>query len=137
MPNDSDPPALVNPPPNEEEVRFFAPPSSERPLHTGALETRALVDGVGVYIAPPSSPFLTAPTPSNAASLGPESTAIDAPDILADHLRDLRAPLRRQLQGFPLRLRLSEEEVSGLVKAVLHVIELYLPIAYAPARRKH
>lgn len=133
MPNDSHPPA-VNRPPDEEESHSFRPPSAEPACNTAWQETRALVDGVGVYTASPGSPFLTAPVASRAAPVDAEPTAIH-PHIPADQLRDLTEPLRQRLQGFPLRRRLSEEEVSGLVTAVLDLIARHLFIACAPTRR--
>jgi hypothetical protein len=135
MPNDSDPRALVNRPPDGEELHFFRPPSTEPACTTASQETRALVDGIGVYTVSPNSPFLTAPVASRDSSVNPESAAIDAPGIPADQLRDLTEPLRRQLKGVPLRRRLSEEEVSRLVTAVLDLIARHLRIACAPARR--
>lgn len=137
MPNESDPRALMNRPPDGEELHSFRPPSTEPARHTASQETRALVDGVGVYTVSPSSPFLTAPVASSAVSVDPQSAAIEPPDILADQLRDLTEPLRRQLQGVPLRRRLSEEEVSGLVTAVLDLIARHLPVVRAPVRRTH
>lgn len=134
MPNDNDPRALVNRLPDGEELHSSRPPSTEPACHTASQATRALVDGVGVYTASPSSPFLTAPS---AASVNPESAAVDPPRIPANNLRDLTEPLRQQLQRFPLRRRLSEEEVSGLVTAVLDLIARHLLIACAPARRNH
>src|SRR5688572_29128291 len=123
MPNDSDPRTLVNPPPENAGVHFFRPPSLEPASHGIPHETRALVDGVGVYTASGSSPFLTAPASSSTTS---EPTAVDPAGVFADPLDDLSEPLKRRLQGFPLRLRLSEEEVSGLVRAVLELIAGYL-----------
>jgi hypothetical protein len=137
MPNGDDPCALVSRLPDGEEMHSSPPPSTEPACQTASQETRALVDGVGVYTASPSSPFLTAPVASTAASVNPESAAIDPPVIPANKLRDLTEPLRQQLQRFPLRRRLSEEEVSGLVSAVLDLIARHLRIACAPARRNH
>jgi hypothetical protein len=138
MPNGDDPCALVSRVPDGEEMHSSLPPSTEPACHTASQETRALVDGVGVYTACPSSPFLTAPVASTAASVNPESAAIDdSPVIPANKVRDLTEPLRQQLQRFPLRRRLSEEEVSGLVSAVLDLIARHLHIACAPTRRNH
>jgi hypothetical protein len=137
MPNDSHPHTLVKPPPDEEGVHVFRPPSPEPTGHTATHETRALVDGVGVYTAPASSPFLTAPPSSKAASAASESTAADSPDGFADQLSGLTEPLTRRLRGFPLRLRLNEEELSGLVRAVLDLIADHLAIMRNSTRRKH
>jgi hypothetical protein len=136
MPDDADHRAAMNPPPEGGDLHSFRSPTE--PAHNGVPQaTRALVDGVGVYTASLTSPFLTAPTASNGALVGPESPAIDPPDILADQLQELREPLRRQVLTLPLRLRLSEEEVSGLVRAVLDVVARHLSIAYAEAHRTH
>jgi hypothetical protein len=94
---------------------------------------QALADGAVVYTASLTSPFLTAPPASKSSSQG----AIDPPVILVDELRHLTEPLRRQVQAVPLRLTLTEEEVSGLVAAVLDLIARHLPIGGTRARRKH
>lgn len=134
MPDDSDSRPVMNPPPDGEDLRSFLPPSAETTCRPASQETRALVDGVGVYTASPSSPFLTAPLGAKGPSPGPESAATDPSHIVADQLTE---PLRRHVQGLPLRLRLSEEELAGLIAAVLDVVARHVPIAYAEARRKH
>lgn len=98
-------------------------------LRTVPQETRALVDGVGVYTASQTSPFLTAPSVSSTDAVISRGLNIGEPDVVGDQLRDLREPLRRQMQAFPLRLRLSEDELSGLVSAVLDLISRHLPFA--------
>lgn len=126
----------MNPAPDGEELPSAWPPRIDA-AHAPPQATRALVDGLGVYTASAGSPFLTAPLRSNGASGSPESKVTDPPDTLDDQLRDLREPLERTVQGVPLRLRLSEEEVSGLVTAVLDLIAHHLRLASGPARRDY
>ncbi len=116
-------------------------PSFVRPDGSGAPHApkslQALGDGVGVYMASLSSPFLTAPPNPNGATHHPDSVAADQPDGPADELRELAEPLRQSVQAVPLRLRLSEEELSRVVAAVLELISRYLPGAGARVRGKH
>lgn len=118
MPNDRDWHPVLNPATD----RVAAPPSGPA--------TWALADGVGIYSAPAGSPFLTAPLPSNRASGSPDPISADLAGTPGDQLRALREPLRREVQGVPLRSRLSEEEISGLVTAALDVIARHLCVGY-------
>ena len=137
MPNDRDSHAPMNPAPDGGELPSAWPPFTDAATHAAPQATRALVDGLGVYTASAGSPFLTAPLPSNGASGSPQSRSTDPPDTLSDQLRELREPLERKVQGVPLRLRLSEEEVSGLVTAVLDLMARHLRLASSPTRREY
>lgn len=138
MPSGRDPQAPVTSAPDgaasgETELPFSDPASYPVPQMT-----RALVDGVGVYDALGGSPFLTAPLLSTAVADPGDprvSPAVDGADPVEQQLRHLREPLRRQVQGVPLRLRLSEAEVSGLVTAILELIARHIPAAHAEAHR--
>ena len=113
----------------------FRPLAPDAGCHAAPRGTRALVDGIGVYTASPTSPFLTAPPAVTAAS-GNAKFSVDTPsDVVADELLELAEPLRQQVRALPLRLKLSEEEVSGLVVAMLDVVARHLRIAYAKVRR--
>lgn len=116
-------------------------PSFVRPDGNGAPHApktlQALGDGVGVYMASLSSPFLTAPPNPNGASHHPDSIAADQPDGGPDGLSDLAEPLRQSVEAVPLRLRLNEDELSRVVAAVLELISRYLPIVGARAGGKH
>ena len=115
-------------------------PSFVRPDGNGAAHAprmlQALGDGVGVYMASLSSPFLTAPPNPNGASHHPDAVA-DQSGASPDGLTDLAEPLRQSVQAVPLRLRLSEDELSRVVAAVLELISRYLPIVGARAGGKH
>ena len=116
-------------------------PSFVRPDGNGGPHApktlQALGDGVGVYMASLSSPFLTAPPNPNGASRHPDSIAADQPDGGPDGLSDLAEPLRQSVEAVPLRLRLNEDELSRVVAAVLELISRYLPIVGARAGGKH
>lgn len=116
-------------------------PSFVRPDGSGAPHApktlQALGDGVGVYIASLSSPFLTAPPNPNGASHHPDSVAADQPERSSDGLSELAEPLRQSVEAVPLRLRLNEDELSRVVTAVLELISRYLPIVGARAGGKH
>ena len=137
MPSDNDSYGHIDQPPNGEDLQSVRPPPTEVPYHAQPKTLQALADGAGVYTASASSPFLMAPPISGSATLTPASDAVDAPVILVDELRHLTEPLRRQVRAVPLRLRLTEDEVSGLVAAVLDLIARHLPIGGTRARRKH
>lgn len=98
-------------------------------------ETRALVDGIGVYTASCHSPFLTAPAASP-TSVASDSVPNEAAGTSRGRLADLEEPLRRQIRALPLRSKVSEEEVSGLVAAVLSLIARHLPLASDAAHTK-
>jgi hypothetical protein len=98
-------------------------------------DTRALVDGIGVYTASSNSPFLTVPTGASVSSAGVELVSND-PATPRGRLHHLEEPLRRQISALPLRPRVSEEEVSGLVAAVLELIAQHIPPASDAAPTK-
>jgi hypothetical protein len=127
QPNEQATDYLVNLAPDQEGCASIPPAPGDHSGHSAPSGTRALVDGVGVYTASPGSPFLTAPVVATS-----DSTAELVPGT---QLADLTEPLRQQIWRFPLRPRVSEEEVSGLVAAVLNVIARHLPLASDPARR--
>ena len=137
MPSDNDSHGHIDQPPVGEDLQSVRPPPAELPYDAQPKTLQALADGAGVYIASSASPFLMAPPISSSATLTPASDAIEAPVILVDELRHLTEPLRRQVRAVPLRLRLTEDEVSGLVAAVLDLIARHLPIGGTRTRRKH
>jgi hypothetical protein len=133
MPNDRDPHPSLNPateslPPA---MPSAATAASDTPV------TWALADGLGVYTASPGSPFLTAPLPLNGASGSPKSTANHVTERRGDQLGELRELLRRQVQGVPLRFKLSEDEISRLVTAMLDLIARHLRIGDDRAPHGH
>jgi hypothetical protein len=131
MPDDGDSHPVVDVSADGENRPSLRPAPSDAVCDMGSRATRALVDGLGVYTAYATSPFLTAPSTAKAAS----SPAIGPPDVVADPVQELMEPVRRQLQAYPLRLRLSEEELGGLVKAVLDVVARYIALGHAEVRR--
>lgn len=137
MPSDDDSHGVMDQPPDGEDLQSAGLPATGAAHMAQPKPLQALADGAGVYTASSSSPFLTAPPIAHAASLTPASDGIDGPVILVDELHHLTEPLRRQVRAVPLRLRLTEDEVSGLVAAVLELIARHLPIRGTLARRKH
>lgn len=99
-------------------------------------ETRALVDGIGVYTASSNSPFLTVPPAASLTSLASDSVPDEGDGASRGRLADLEEPLRRQIWALPLRSKVSEEEVSGLVAAVLSLLARHLPLASDAAHTK-
>ena len=125
MPNDGDPHVISNPATDPGRLPSPWPPSAD--AVTGATPvTWALVDGVGVYTATAGSPFLTAPLPGDGVPGSPGPTLNESTDTVGHALRQLTEPLRRQVQSVAERFRLSEEEISGLVAAVLDLIARHL-----------
>lgn len=125
MPNDRD--LDLNSTPDQAAVPPSWPPRADSASGSAPV-TWALVDGLGVYTASAGSPFLTAPPPPSGAPSAPEPTVGDGTDTVGYELRELREPLRCQVQGVALRCRLSEAEISGLVTAVLELIARHLRI---------
>lgn len=104
-------------------------PLTDPCFHGVPSETRALVDGVGVYTASSDSPFLTVPSAASPMSAAPQSAPNGTAGPLRVRLAHLEAPLRQQICAFPLRTQISDEEVSGLVDAVLDLMARHLPLA--------
>lgn len=125
MPNDGEPQVTSNPATDPGRLPSPWPPSANAVTDATPV-TWALVDGVGVYTASAGSPFLTAPLPADAATGSTGPTLNESTDSIGYELWQLTEPLRRQIQSVSIRFRLSEEEISGLVAAVLDLIARHL-----------
>jgi hypothetical protein len=125
MPNDGDPQATSNPATDVGRLPSPWPPSANAVTDPTPV-TWALVDGIGVYTASAGSPFLTAPLPADGVSGNSGTMLNESSDAFGYELRQLADPLRRQVQSVSMRFRLSEEETSGLVAAVLDLIARHL-----------